>query len=172
MEQDRKISLDTAVAMAGWTHNSNINHSGFSPLQLVTGKSVILPGITFSSPTSLGEFDAENIKAIIMGHYTMMKEFTAAEFTKKLLQLSESRRAEYQKIRYSPGDRIYYQNLKDKAWYGPVRVVSQEGNSVFLLDRHILKKLNTCRCMPYDERLPTHKAKDDESPPEDPQTEL
>ena len=172
MEQDRKISLDTAVAMAGWTHNSNINHSGFSPLQLVTGKSVILPGITFSSPTSLGEFDAENIKAIIMGHYTMMKEFTAAEFTKKLLQLSESRRAEYQKIRYSPGDRIYYQNLKDKAWYGPVRVVSQEGNSVFLLDRNILKKLNTCRCMPYDERLPTHKAKDDESPPEDPQTEL
>ena len=26
--------------------------------------------------------------------------------------------------------------------------------------------------MPYDERLPTHKAKDDESLPQDPQTEL
>ena len=88
MEQDCKIDLPKAVAMAGWTHNSNINVSGYSPLQLVTGKSVTLPGITFSTPPSQSNFEAENIKSIIMGHYTMMKEYTAAEFTKKLIMIT------------------------------------------------------------------------------------
>ena len=38
LEEDRKITLSSAVAMAGWTHNTNINHLVYSPLQLETGK--------------------------------------------------------------------------------------------------------------------------------------
>ena len=109
LEQDRKIDLPKAVTMAGWTHNSNINVTGYSPLQLVTGKSVTLPGITFSTPPSQSGFKAENIKSIIMGYYTMMKDYTSAEFTRKLLQLLDQRKAFYQSIKYAPCDRIYYQ---------------------------------------------------------------
>ena len=108
MEEDNKIDLSTVVAITGWTHNSNINHSGFIPLQLVTGKSVTLPGITFSTPTTLGGFDADNVKNIIMGHYTLIRDFTDAKFTKKLLQVSAIRKEQYQKMRYNPGDKIYY----------------------------------------------------------------
>ena len=39
MEVDKKISLEQAVEMAAWTHNTNMNCLGFDPLSLVTGKS-------------------------------------------------------------------------------------------------------------------------------------
>ena len=46
MEEDRKIVLQEAVTMASWTHNTNINTLGYSPLQLMTGKSIVLAGLT------------------------------------------------------------------------------------------------------------------------------
>ena len=44
--EDKKISLQEAVNMAAWTHNTKVNVHGFSPLQLVTSKSVVFPQIT------------------------------------------------------------------------------------------------------------------------------
>ena len=152
LEEDRKISLPTAVAMAGWTHNTNINYLGYSPLQLVTGKSIVIPGVTFETPSSAGNFDADIVRSIITNHCSMLKNYTSAEFRKKLMEVSDMRRAAYNEIRYSPGDKVYYQDHEDKAWYGPVKVVSHDSNFVFVLDRNILKKLNIKRCMPYEER--------------------
>ena len=151
-EEDRKISLPKAVAMAAWTHNSNINYSGYSPLQLVTGKSVILPGITYDTPTTNSGFDADNIRQIIQGHHQMMKDYITAEFTKKLVDVSGLRREKYTAIKYKPGDKVYFQRKDDKAWYGPVKVVSHDENSVFVIDRNELIKVNIMKCMPYDER--------------------
>ena len=36
MEEDKKLRLKTVVNMASWTHNTNVNVLGFSPLKLVT----------------------------------------------------------------------------------------------------------------------------------------
>ena len=80
------------MAMACWTHNRNINHSGFSPLQLVTAKLVILPGITFSDPSIVGGFDADSIKNIILGQYSIIINYSEAQFTKKLILVSEMQR--------------------------------------------------------------------------------
>ena len=46
MKEEKKISLQESVDMAAWTHNSNVNVLGFTPLQLATGKNVIFPGIS------------------------------------------------------------------------------------------------------------------------------
>ena len=35
--------------MASWTHNTNVNVKGFKPLQLMTGKSVMIPGLTIGN---------------------------------------------------------------------------------------------------------------------------
>ena len=43
METDKSVSLQEAVNMASWTHNTNVNVLGYDPLRLVTGKSVVLP---------------------------------------------------------------------------------------------------------------------------------
>ena len=42
--EDKKIGLtDILVKTAAWTHNTNVNKAGFSPLSLVTGKAVSIP---------------------------------------------------------------------------------------------------------------------------------
>ena len=62
------------------------------------------------------------------------------------------RKSAHQDIKYSAGDKIYYQDRKDKAWYGPVKVISHDSNVVFVLDRNTLRKLNSKCCMPFDDR--------------------
>ena len=32
MDEDKKVSLEEAVDMASWTHNTNVNVPGFQPL--------------------------------------------------------------------------------------------------------------------------------------------
>ena len=46
MEEKRTALTDLLVKAAAWTYNTSINKFGYSPLQLVTGKSVTLPGLT------------------------------------------------------------------------------------------------------------------------------
>ena len=38
MEENKKLTLQEATTMAAWTHNTNVNVLGYSPLQLMTGK--------------------------------------------------------------------------------------------------------------------------------------
>ena len=46
MDEDKKVSLEETVYMTSWTHNTNVNVLGFQPLQLVTGQSVMILGLT------------------------------------------------------------------------------------------------------------------------------
>ena len=46
MEEDKKVGLGEAVDMASWTHNTNVIILWFQPLQLMTGKSVMIHGLT------------------------------------------------------------------------------------------------------------------------------
>lgn len=41
MQQDKELTLQEAVHMAEWTHNTNVNVLGFTQLHLVTGKNVV-----------------------------------------------------------------------------------------------------------------------------------
>ena len=51
--KDNKIELtDVVVKIAAWTQNTNINRAGYSPLTLVTGKAVIIPGLTMNTVAS------------------------------------------------------------------------------------------------------------------------
>ena len=44
--EEKKVPLnDSLVKAAAWAHNSSVNKLGYTPLQLVTGKSVTLLGI-------------------------------------------------------------------------------------------------------------------------------
>ena len=43
---DERILLELALSRACWTHNTNVMVSGYNPLTLMTGKSVVIPGIS------------------------------------------------------------------------------------------------------------------------------
>ena len=75
MQDEKKIKLEEAVKIASWTHNTNVNVLGFQPLQLVTGKSVMLPGLTTGNLATESLYDDEIVRNIMERLYIMMKEY-------------------------------------------------------------------------------------------------
>ena len=73
IEEDKKISLQQAVNMAVWTHNTNINRLGFDPLTLVTGKAVVFPGLSDVDIASKSFYDSEAVRQIIERHTKIAK---------------------------------------------------------------------------------------------------
>ena len=110
MQDENKISLEEAVKMASWTHNTNVNVLGFQPLQLVTGKSVMLPGLTTGNLATESLYDDEIVRNIMERHYSMLKEFRELEFSKKLRMASKARMKGYEDMEINEGDWIYYQH--------------------------------------------------------------
>ena len=86
MDGDQKVSLQEAVDMASWTHNSNVNVHGYTPLQLVTGKNVVFPGLSTGDEATDSLYDDELVWKIMERHYEIMKEFRELEFSKKLVR--------------------------------------------------------------------------------------
>merc|ERR1712237_112131 len=84
MEEDKKVTLQEAVSMASWTHNTNQNTPWCSPLQLVTGKSIVLPGLSNGNLATESLYDNEAIRRIMERHHEVLKEYRRIEFTKKL----------------------------------------------------------------------------------------
>ena len=53
MEEDPKMSLEEATSFAVYSHNLQINKSGFSPTQLMFGSQSKIPGIFDGTPPSI-----------------------------------------------------------------------------------------------------------------------
>jgi hypothetical protein len=83
METAKKIMLQKAVEMAAWTHNTNMSVLGYDPMSLVTGKSVIIPGISNGNEGTDSAFDSENIKLIMECHKEVTKAFREVEYGNK-----------------------------------------------------------------------------------------
>ena len=80
LDEDKKVGLGEAIDMASWTYNTNMNVLGFQPLQLVTGKSVMIPGLKMGDLATDSLYDDEMIRNIMECNYTMMKEIRELEF--------------------------------------------------------------------------------------------
>jgi transposase InsO family protein len=61
LEMDKKMPLQQAVNMACWTHNTNVNILGYAPMTLVTGKNVVIPGISTGSVATEAQFKSEHL---------------------------------------------------------------------------------------------------------------
>ena len=50
------------VKAAAWTHNTSVNKLGYSPLQLVTGQAVLIPGLTTGNEATESMTDSEAVR--------------------------------------------------------------------------------------------------------------
>ena len=50
---DEGVLLELAVSRACWTNNTNIMVNSYNPLTLMTGKSVVIPGISIGNIAKL-----------------------------------------------------------------------------------------------------------------------
>ena len=149
MESDKKISLEQAVDMASWTHNTNVNRLGFDPMTLVTGKAVVFPGVTGGDLVSESLYDSEAVKRLIERHVLIMKRFREADYEDKLEKAVIVQNRVFNNIRYREGDLVYYQEENRKSWKGPVKVLAHKGRSVFVIANGNIRKVADCRVQPY-----------------------
>ena len=151
MMEDKKTPLtDALVKAAAWTHNTSVNKLGFSPLQLVTGKAVSLPGLTTGSVASESMTDSEAVQRTVENLSRTVAEFREADMRRKLKECQSQRVMTYQHLgSYVEGDKVWYQPLNGNSWLGPAAVLCQRGSSVWLHSQGDIKKVAACRVKPY-----------------------
>ena len=60
--EEKEMALnDSLIKAAAWTHNTSVNKLGYTPLQLVTGKAVTLPGHTTGNLATESLTDCEAV---------------------------------------------------------------------------------------------------------------
>ena len=62
MEEHKAPLNDSLVKAAAWTHNTLVNKLGYSPLQLVTGQAVMIPGLTADNVATESMTDSEAVR--------------------------------------------------------------------------------------------------------------
>ena len=151
---NKKIGLtDVLVKTAAWTHNTNINRAGYSPLTLVTGKAVNIPGLTMNTVASESPTDAESVRRILETIQKTTMEFREAEMKTKLKDCQDIRTRSYQhQGNYIEGDKIWYQYKDASAWHGPALVICQRGNAVYVHCNGEVRKVAECRVKPCELR--------------------
>ena len=72
---DEGVSLELAVSRACWTHNTNIMVNGYNPLTLMTGKSVVIPGISTGNIATESRFEDEAVREAMENRFEITKQF-------------------------------------------------------------------------------------------------
>merc|ERR1711905_16541 len=107
MEEKKTSLTDALVKAAAWTHNTSVNKLGFSPLQLVIGKAVTLPGLMTGNVAMESMTDSEAVQRTIENLTQTVSEFREADMRKKLKECQDYRIPAYQHLRnYAEGDNV------------------------------------------------------------------
>ena len=101
-------------------------------MTLVTGKSVVMPGITTGNIATKSMFDSEAAKEIMERHHDTTKTFREAEYSTKLDRVSKQTNRVCNDIHYEEKNLVLYQEKDKKALYGPEKVFCHRGRDVWI----------------------------------------
>ena len=150
MEEKKTPLSDSLVKAASWTHNTSVNKLGYSPLQLVTGKAVTLPGLTTGNVASESMTDCEAVQQTLENLNRIFSDFREADTRKKLKECQGIRVQAYQHLGgFVEGDRVWYEPMTRNPWLGPAAMLCQRGQSMWLHTNGDIKKVVTCKVKPY-----------------------
>merc|ERR1712030_244186 len=107
----------------------------------VTGKSIVLPGLSNGNLATESLYDDEAIRRIMERHHEVLKQYRQIEFTKKLERAKDTRSKGYEDIILKEGDIVFYQNKGQKAWCGPEKVFAIQNNLIFIIANGSMKKI-------------------------------
>merc|ERR1712243_93487 len=98
MEEKKTALNDSLVKAAAWTHNTSVNKLGYTPLQLVTGKSVTLPGLTTGNESTESMTDCEAVQRTLETLNRITYELHEEEMRKKSKDCQDVRTQAYQHL--------------------------------------------------------------------------
>lgn len=147
------MSLDVALAWAVTAVNSMSSVRGFSPYQLVFGRSIKLPNILEDPPPTWEEpKKSKTLIDTLNAIHTARVEYTKAERCERI------KRALKAKIRvadtiYERGDIVYFKKEGEDTWRGPAKVVFQDSKVIFLRIGSIYYRVSANRVIKAGESL-------------------
>ena len=90
--EEEKVALSNSLAKAATrTHNTSVNKLGYSPLQLVTGKAVTIPGLTCGNVATESMTDSEAVRRTLENLMKITSEFRESNRRKKLNECQKVR---------------------------------------------------------------------------------
>ena len=126
------LDVETMLAWACMAKNCLTNVYGYSPNQLVFGRSPKLPNVLTDGPVS---WEESNVGETLSKHLTALhatrKAFISSESCAKLKLALKSKIRTSNEI-YSHGDIVYFKKENDSKWQGPAKVVFADGKVIFL----------------------------------------
>ena len=148
--EEKKTALnDSLIKAAAWTHNTSVNKLSYTPLQLVTGKAVTLPGLTTGNVATESLTDCEAVQRTMEVLTKTTSEFREADMRRKLKECQGLRTQAYQHMRdYVEGDKVWYQPLNGNSRLGPASVLCQRGQSVWIHTNGDIKMVAACKTKP------------------------
>ena len=112
---------------------------------LVTGKSVVIPGISTGNMATESKFEDEAVREAMENRFEITKKFREIEYGSKIDKAMKARMKGYEDMVIQKGDMVFYQTNNEKAWLGPVEVTDVDNNYVFVKtngDRRKVPKFN------------------------------
>ena len=165
MEDDQTISVEDALSHSVWARNCEVGRHGFSPFQLVFGKSPFIPGISDGNVTTDGPItEAESVRLHFNRQEKAREEFRKADRSKRIKDALGSRLQKYHDVKYAIGDKIIFQD-KDKSskWIGPGEVKVMDGKTIWVTYNGNLRKVASCNARPFlEDNVSIHEEQTDQ----------
>merc|ERR1712080_190271 len=148
LESDKSLTLQEAVHLAAWSHNTNTNKLGYSPMQLQLGKAIVIPGFTEGTIVTGSDFDSGLVEKLITNKKIAVKNYNGENFSRKIKEAVATRVPRYTGRIYKKNEEVYVQKQDKKRWSGPVKVIHHEGPNVWVMYNGELIKIAECRVQP------------------------
>merc|ERR1712243_323802 len=128
------------------------------PLTLMTGKSVVIPGISTGNMATESKFEDEAVRDAMENRFEITKKFREIEYGSKIDKAMKARMKGYEDMVIQKGDMVFYQTNNEKAWLGPSEVTDVDNHYVFVKTNGDRRKVPICNV-----KLNVKKSNDDNS---------
>jgi len=124
--------------------------SGYNPLTLMTGKSVVIPGISTVNIATESRFEDEAVRETMENCFEIAKQFREIEFGSKIDKAMSTRMKGYENMVIQKGDNEDNGDNGDnktnneKAGLGPVEVTDVDNNYIFVKTNGDRMKVPKC----------------------------
>ena len=118
--------------------------SGYNPLTLMTGKSIVHPGISTGNIATESMYEDEAVRKTMEKYFEIAKKFRELEFGIKIDKAMDERMKGFENMVIQKDDKVLYQSNNEKAWLGPAKVLDVDKNWIFSTGNGDIKKVPKC----------------------------